>query len=539
MSNVKEYLKEHTNPPVFIFSAIMVLAFVGWGVIAPGNLGTVADTIKSWISTVFGWWYLLAVSGFLIFAIVLLVTPYGSIKLGKAEEEPEWSTFGWFSMLFTAGMGIGLVFYGVAEPIFHYTAPPNADPQTAAAARDAMNITFFHWGLHAWAVYIVIGLSLGYFCFRYDLPLRPASALYPLIGDRIYGWIGNVVDILAVFGTLFGLATSLGLGASQISAGLSTIFGTPDNATVQVLIIGVVTAVAVTSVMAGLNKGVRRLSVVNLWLAIFLAAAVFIAGPTLFILQFMVGSTGHYLQHLPETSLRMFVFDEEAADWLSAWTLFYWGWWIAWSPFVGMFIARISRGRTIRQFVAGCLLAPTGASIVWFTIFGGSAIKYIRDGNGAEALIDAGTNDALFVLLEQLPMASVWITVLAALGIVVVAIFFATSSDSGSLVVDMLTNGGDPNPIWQQRMFWAILEGVVAAVLLVAGSMTDGNPLVALQTAAITSGLPFSIVIALMCWGLIRQLRFERAGIHKVDEKVTPRHGSSSYQPAPAVGRES
>lgn len=509
LTKVRRYLEEHTNPPVFLLSALLVAVFVSWGVLAPRHLGGVAEALMSGIATYFGWWYVLAVTGFLVFVLVLLVSPYAHIRIGKDDESPEWSTWAWFSMLFTAGMGIGLVFYGVAEPIFHLKNPPIQDGNTADAAMTALQLTFFHWGVHPWAIYIIVGLSMGYFCFRHGLPLRPAAAFYPLIGDAIYGPLGNLIDILAVFGTLFGLATSLGLGAIQINAGLNVVFGLPMTAAWQVAIIATVTAVAVASVMAGLDAGVRRLSVFNMYLAIALAVFVFVLGPTVFILDALPSATGQYVQHLPETSLRTFALSDAGSAWISDWTLFYWGWWIAWSPFVGMFIARISRGRTIRQFILGCLLAPTGTSIVWFTIFGGGAIFKILDG-GNQALADAGTTDALFVLMQQLPVHDVLITVASLLAILVVAIFFATSSDSGSLVVDMLTNGGDPHPIWQQRLFWAVTEGAVAAILLVAGAATAGDPLSALQTASVTSGLPFSVVLTCMCWGLWRQLAQER-----------------------------
>lgn len=529
----QSYLQKHTNPPVFIVSAIMAVAFVLWGVIAPENLGGVADSIKSFVANYFGWWYTLSVTGMVIFVVWIMFSPYGRIKLGKDDEEPEWETWGWFSMLFTAGMGIGLVFYGVAEPIFHFTAPPTGEPRTPQAAIEAMNFTFFHWGLHPWAVYIVIGLSMAYFCFRKDLPLRPASALYPLIGDGIYGWVGNLVDIIAVFGTLFGLATSLGLGATQINAGLTEVFGVPEGATAQVLIIVAVSAVAVASVMFGIDAGIRRLSVINMYLAIVFAVIVFLVGPTLFTLKFMVQSTGYYIQHLPETSMRLFTFSKEGSQWLSDWTLFYWGWWIAWSPFVGMFIARISRGRTVRQFIIGCLLAPTGASIVWFTIFGGSALYDILE-QGNTVLPDAGTTDAMFLLLQQLPLTGGIITLLSLLAIVVVAIFFATSSDSGSLVVDMLTNGGDPNPIWQQRLFWAVLEGVIAAVLLVAGAVGGGDPLTALQTASITIGLPFSLVLVAMCVSLVKQFGEEDIPPSKATQRRMARR-AAGQQPVPGA----
>jgi len=505
LKKVRSYLQHHTNPPVFLASALLVAVFVTWGALAPDHLGGIAEATMTAIGTYFGWWYVTAVTGFLVFVLVLLFSPYGSIRIGKDDSRPDWGTWAWFSMLFTAGMGIGLVFYGVAEPIFHLTNPPVQEATTADAAMAALKLTFFHWGVHPWAIYIIVGLSMGYFCFRHDLPLRPAAAFYPLIGDAVYGPLGNLIDILAVFGTLFGLATSLGLGAVQINAGLHAVFGLPMGAAWQVAIIAAITAVAVASVMAGLDAGVRRLSVINMYLALGLAVLVFVLGPTLFILDALPSATGQYVQHLPETSLRTFAFSESGSAWIGDWTLFYWGWWIAWSPFVGMFIARISRGRTIRQFILGCLLAPTGTSIVWFTIFGGSAIQMIMDG-GNQALADAGTTDAMFVLLQQLPMHDVLMTATSLLAVLVVAIFFATSSDSGSLVVDMLTNGGDPHPIWQQRLFWAVTEGTVAAILLVAGAATAGNPLSALQTASVTSGLPFSVVLACMCWGLWRQL---------------------------------
>ena len=511
MSAFQSYLKTHTNPPVFVVSAIIIVGLVVVGAVAPSALGAVAGDVMGWIARIFGWWYVFVVSAFLVFAVYIMFSRYGAIKLGKDDEEPYWSRWSWFSMLFTAGMGIGLVYYGVAEPISHFAKPPVGAGDTPAAAMEAMNLTYYHWALHPWAIYIVMGLSVGYFCFRHDLPIRPASAFYPLIGrEGVNGWIGNLVDILAVFGTLFGLATSLGLGAGQINTGLHSLFGLPEGPIEQVAIVAAVTSVAVTSVMLGVDSGIRRLSVINMYLAIALAVIVFAVGPTLFILNFTVGTTGYYLQHLVGTSLRMFTLNSGGSDWMQSWTLFYWGWWIAWSPFVGMFIARVSRGRTIREFIAGCLLAPTGASIVWFTIFGGSALHYLLAGApGADALSNADTTSAMFVLLNMLPLPASISWLLSLLAVVVVAIFFATSSNSGSLVVDMLTNGGDPNPVWQQRLFWALLEGVVAAVLLLAGAASGGDALTALQTASIVTGLPFSIVLVFMAVGLMVQLRKE------------------------------
>jgi choline/glycine/proline betaine transport protein len=520
---LRAYLQKHTNPPVFLISAVIVLAFVSWGVVAPSHLGALAGQANTWITRTFGWWYLLCATLFLVFVILLMVSRWGRIRLGPDDSRPDFSSWAWFSMLFTAGMGIGLVFFGVAEPIFHFNDPPLAEGGTGEAAIRALGLTLFHWGLHPWAIYIIIGLSLGYFTFRHDLPMRPASALYPLIGRQIYGPVGNVIDILAVFGTLFGLATSLGLGATQINAGLNSIFGLNVSATSQVLIIGVITAVAVTSVMLGIDAGIRRLSVINMYLATSLAVFVFLVGPTLFVLEFMVSGMGHYLQHLPESSFRMYTFSEAGSDWLGSWTLFYWGWWISWSPFVGMFIARVSRGRTIRAFIGGTLLAPVGASVVWFAIFGGSAIHDILQNPGSP-LADAGTSDAMFLLLNELPIWQALSTLASLVAVLVVALFFATSSDSGSLVVDMLTNGGDPNPVKAQRLFWAVLEGTVAAVLLTAGWAAAGEAsaaLTPLQTAAVATGLPFSVVMVLMCWGLSRGLSRDRI-------PTASRHGKKS-----------
>ena len=542
IAKVRTYLQTHTNPPVFLVSLVLTLALVGWGVSDPGSLGHWASSTKTLISNYFGWWYLAIVLFFLVFTAVLMCTSYGRIRLGKDDDRPFWTRWQWFSMLFTAGMGIGLVFFGVMEPVWHFSGVPMESNSDGEAAIQAMRMTIFHWGLHPWAIYIVLGLSMGYFCFRHDLPLRPASAFYPLIGKGIYGWLGHLIDILAVFGTLFGLATSLGLGATQINAGLHHVFGMPVGWGSQVLLIGVITAVAVTSLMLGLDKGIRRLSVFNMYTAIGLAIVVFVAGPTLFILNYMVQSTGDYLQHIAQTSLKAWAFSDEGQNWLNDWTLFYWGWWIAWSPFVGMFIARVSRGRTIREFIVGTLLAPVGASIVWFCIFGGSAIDLITKPGGNPALENAGKAEALFILLEQLPylggldapFGPVIVSALSLLGVIVVAVFFATSSDSGSFVVDMLTNGGDPHPIWQQRMFWACMEGVVAAVLLVAGAMVaskDADPLEALQTASILSGLPFSVVLAFMCWGLVRQLRQDEAPVEE-----QPRPENQPLSPAEAEG---
>lgn len=508
---IVRYLREHTSPPVFVTSALLAVAFVLWGVASPASLGAVAESVNAWITGTLGWLYIFSATGFLVFVIVLMASRYGRVKLGPSDSTPEYGTVSWFAMLFTAGMGIGLVFYAVSEPIAHFTAPPTGDGSSPEAARNAMLYTFFHWGLHPWAIYIVLGLSLGYFAFRKGLPLRPAAALYPILKDRINGWPGYLVDVIAVFGTLFGLATSLGIGAQQVAAGLDAVFGWENTTTLQVVLIAVITAIAITSLMLGLDKGIRRLALINLWLALALMLFVFFFGPTRDLLNSLAANIGTYVQEVPGLSFETFPDggNGTSAEWQSSWTLFYWGWWISWSPFVGMFLARISYGRTIRNFVAGCLFAPVGASMVWLTVFGDSALELVQ-ADPADPLAEAAPETAIYVLLAQLPVPGFVILLASLLTIFVVVLFFATSSDSGSLVVDILTNGGDPNPRWQQRLFWAVLEGVIAAVLLTAGAVSGTDALSALQTASIVAGLPLGIVLVLMAVGLTRALRDER-----------------------------
>ena len=534
MGRIKAYLHTHTNPPVFLVSAAVVLLVVVLASSFPFRFGMAANAVQDFITTNFGWFYVLSTTVFLLFILVIALSRWGRLRLGEDNSKPEFGTWSWVSMMFTAGMGIGLVYYGVSEPLTHFKNPPLADPGSADAAIEAMNFTFFHWGLQPWAIYIVLGLAMGYFSYRRGLPLKPSAAFYPLIGERINGPIGHLIDILAVFGTLFGLATSIGLGANQIAAGLSDLFNVADNLTTQLLVIGAVEAVAIVSVMLGVDAGIRRLSVINMWLAIALAAFVFVVGPTGYLLGSMVTDTGYYLQHLVESSLSLFT-NPQGVEFQKAWTLFYWGWWISWSPFVGMFIARISYGYTIRKFILGTLLIPTGASIVWFVIFGQTALQKVMTGTDP-ALMEATASHAIFVLLSQLPIGAIAATIMSVVAIVVVTLFFATSSDSGSLVVDILTNGGDPHPIWQQRLFWAIMEGVIAAVLLVAGTVSGGNALSALQTAAITTGLPFCAVLLVMCYTLYRSLSEEprRVPKHFVErvERLERRIGQRAHESA-------
>jgi choline/glycine/proline betaine transport protein len=487
------------NPPVFFGSALLILAFVVFGAGFSDLATEVFNQVQSTIVKSFGWFYLLAVAIFLIFSISLAVSSFGHIKLGPDHSEPDYGYLSWFAMLFSAGMGIGLLFFGVAEPIMHFSTPPVGEGGTVEAAREAMSITFFHWGLHAWAIYAVVGLALAYFGFRHNLPLTMRSALYPLIGERIHGPIGHVVDIFAVLGTMFGIATSLGLGVMQINAGLSYLFELPESVYLQIALIGGITLLATVSVVAGLDAGIKRLSQLNLLLAVALMLFVLFAGPTLFLLQSLVQNTGMYLNQVVSQTFNLYAY--EPNGWIGGWTLFYWGWWIAWSPFVGMFIARVSRGRTIREFVFGVLFVPVGFTFMWMTFFGGTAI-HMELGELSGVIAGAVSENvpiAIFTMFEQLPFSMI----ASGLATLLVITFFVTSSDSGSLVIDTITSGGQPKPPVWQRIFWALTEGLVAAVLLLAGGLT------ALQTAAIASALPFVIVMLVVCFGLLKGLRME------------------------------
>jgi choline/glycine/proline betaine transport protein len=489
------------NPPVFFISAGLILAFVLFGVFAPNFAARMFNAAQTTITTDFGWFYVVAVAGFLLFVLFLMFSRYGDVKLGPDDSEPDYSYVSWLAMLFSAGMGIGLLFFGVAEPIQHYALPPVGEGRTLQSARQAMVLTFFHWGLHAWAIYIIVGLALAYFAFRRGLPLTIRSALYPLIGDRIYGPIGHAIDIFAVLGTMFGVATSLGLGVLQVNAGFAHLFGLPVTPLVQVLLIAGITGLATLSAATGLDKGVKRLSELNIVLAVTLLAFVLLAGSTIFLLQAFVQNIGAYLGELVPRTFRMYAY--EPNPWFGDWTLFYWGWWISWSPFVGMFIARISRGRTIRQFVMSVLLVPALFTFFWMTVFGNTAIAMDLSG-AADIAATVATNMpvALFETLEHLPLS----VVTSGLATLLVITFFVTSADSGALVIDMITSGAAPNaPVWQ-RVFWACCGGAVAAVLLVAGGLE------ALQTAAIASALPFAIVMVFICYGLLRALQMESAG---------------------------
>ncbi|GAA4323408.1 choline BCCT transporter BetT [Pigmentiphaga soli] len=487
------------NPPVFFLSAAFVLALVLLAFAAPGATKSVFDAIQAWILATASWFYVLTVAVILLAVVFAAVSRYGDIKLGPDHSQPDYRDLTWFAMLFSTGMGIGLMFFGVAEPVMHFIQPPVGEGGTVAAAREAMKITFFHWGLHAWAIYAVVGLILAFFSYRHGLPLTLRSALYPLIGERINGPIGHAVDIFAIIGTVLGVATSLGLGVAQINSGLHHLFGVPVSVPVQILLIVVACGLATLSVASGLDRGIRILSELNLGLAVLLLLFVLALGPTVFLLQTFVQNTGAYLSDLVYKTFNLYAYQPN--DWIGGWTLFYWGWWIAWSPFVGLFIARISRGRTIREFVRGVLLVPAGFTLLWMTVFGDTAIHFIllegmRDFAG---VVDADSSLALFAFLERLPLAGATSIV----AIAMVLVFFVTSADSGALVVDLLASGGaEQSPVWQ-RVFWSLLMGTVAIALLLA----DG--LDALQTATIASALPFSFILLLALWGLFKALKLD------------------------------
>ena len=487
--------------PVFIPAAVIMLLLVIGTAINPEAAGALFSDVLSFTTETFGWFYMLAVALFLMFIIVLAFSSYGSIKLGPDHGEAEYGFLEWFAMLFSAGYGIALLFYGVAEPVMHFSSPPMSDPQTIAAAKEAMQIAYFHWGFHIWAIYGVVGLSLAYFAFRHGLPLSIRSTLYPIIGDRIHGPIGHTVDVFAILGTMFGIATSLGLSVSQINAGLNYLLPDiiPVNTTIQVVAIALVTSAALVSVLAGMDKGVKRLSILNMVLATALMVFVFVVGPTIFILNAFMENTGSYLGNIIERTFSLQAY--ENSDWIGSWTLFIFAWTIAWAPFVGLFIAKISRGRTIREFVLGVMLVPTFFTFFWFSVFGDTALHMIMV-DGYNSLISEVQNNqaiALFKLLERLPFTEF----VSSLTILLIITFFVTSSDSGSLVIDSLAAGGRSDTPWWQRSFWVVTEGAVAAVLLIAGGLT------ALQTAAIVSALPFAIIILISMFGMWRALRIE------------------------------
>ena len=477
-------LTAHMNPQVFFGAGGAVAIFCLFGGVFTETAQPLFQSLQDWISSQLGWYYLLLVSGILVFAVWLAFSRVGRIRLGGPDAKPEFSRFSWLAMLFTGGMGIGLVFWSVAEPLTHYAAPLESAPETEAALREAMRLTFFHWGLHAWGLYTVLALAVAYFHFNRNLPLAPRSVFLPLLGKRINGPLGDLIDGLAVVGTLLGVATSLGLGAQQINAGLTLLAPIQSGVTVQVMLIAGITALATISVVLGVQAGIRRLSRFNAVLAVSVFAFVLIVGPTVFVMEVFVSSLGSYLQTLPAQSLYMDL--GSASPWQADWTLFYWGWWISWSPFVAIFVARISRGRTVRDFILSVLIVPSLVTFLWLSVFGGTALSLSEAGAGN--LADQATETpaiALHALLGNLPLAGL----MQGLATLLIVVFFVTSSDSGSLVNDMIASGGDPDPPRWQRVFWATAEGVAAMTLLVVGGLQ------AMRNASIALGLPMSLLL--------------------------------------------
>ncbi|MCB5160700.1 BCCT family transporter [Marinomonas algarum] len=507
--------------PVFLPAVFITLLLVLGTISNPELAGKAFSATLSWITNTFGWFYMLSVAIFLVFITGVAASRWGNIKLGPDHSEPQYSFLEWFAMLFSAGYGVALLYFGVAEPVLHYASPPAGSPETISSAKQAMQIAFFHWGFHIWAIYGVVGLSLAYFAFRHGLPLSIRSALYPLIGDKIYGPIGHTVDVFAILGTLFGIATTLGLSVTQINAGLHYLWPSiPINTTVQIIAIAIITGLATLSVVAGMDKGVKRLSILNMVLAVSLLTFVFFVGSTIHILESFLQNTGSYLNNIVERTFNLQAYTR--SDWIGNWTLFIFGWTIAWAPFVGMFIAKISRGRTIRQFVSGVMLVPTIFTFLWFSVFGDTALNLIMNEGLNSLIVDVQENHAvaIFKLFEELP----WSFFISLLTVTLIITFFVTSSDSGSLVIDSLASGGNlETPVWQ-RVFWAVLEGSVAAVLLLAGGLS------ALQTMTIATALPFAVIILLSIVGMWRALVIEGHRETSLQANTNPNRNVKSSQ---------
>ncbi len=489
------------HPQVTFWSSGILIVFIAWTLIFQDTASDVFATVLDFIGNSFGWLYIMAANIFVVVGIFFAFSRYGKIRIGGPEATPEFSTAAWYAMLISAGMGIGLMFWSVAEPIFHLAGPPplfGVEPMTGAAGKAALAVTFFHWGLHPWGMYALVSLALAFFAYNRGLPLTFRSVFYPILGERIYGTWGNVIDVLTVLATLFGLATSLGLGVGQAAAGLNFLFGTPTGTGFQVVLIAAITALATISVVAGLDAGVKRLSQININLALIFMVFIIIVGPTLFIFSVFTQGLGEYVAVLPRLSFWSEAFS--GTSWQQGWTIFYWGWWISWSPFVGMFIARISKGRSVRELILGVMAFPTMLSALWMSVFGGTAINLQLEGvRDVATAVNENVATALFDMLQAFPLTQLT----SLLGIILVVSFFVTSSDSGSLVVDHLTSGGKLDSPKPQRIFWAVMEGLIAAVLLIGGGLS------ALQTAAITTGLPFAVVLLVMCGSLYKAFHEE------------------------------
>lgn len=487
------------HPQVSIISGLLVLFFVGFTLKDPIRANEILSDIKDNITNNWNWFFIISANIFLIFPIYIMFSKLGEVRLGGPKAKPEYTNFGWYSMLISAGMGIGLMFWSVGEPLYHATGKMPITEGNSIG--EALGVTFYHWGFHPWGIYSLVGLSLAFFAYNRGLPLSLRSVFYPIFKDKVFGWIGDIIDITAVISCLFGLATSLGFGSQQINAGLNFLFGVPQTPKIQVLIIVVITFIATISVVSGIGKGVRILSELNMKVAAIFLIMIIVLGPTLYIVRAFNNGIGFYLNNLISISF----FTENGNKWQGSWTIFYWAWWISWSPFVGMFIARISKGRTVREFILAILIVPTLLSFIWMSAFGGTAL--FQNSIDGGTLLNAVNNNiatSLFVMIQNLEISSLFKMILSIMGTFLVISFFVTSSDSGSLVVDNLTSGGKMDSPISQRIFWATMQGTIAAALLIAGG---SEALSALQTGVIISGLPFTVMLLAMTYSLHIGLR--------------------------------
>ncbi|MCD2476929.1 BCCT family transporter [Mammaliicoccus lentus] len=500
MSNVHKYPNGRKISNVFTFSAIVVGIIVALGAIFPTQFGGITADISAWISKYFGWYYMIITILMVFFCVFIIFSPIGKLKLGKPQDKPEFNTISWFAMLFSAGMGIGLVFYGAAEPMSHFISPPTASPESKAAMTESMRSTFLHWGFHAWAIYGVVALALAYAQFRKGEPGLLSKTLRPLLGDKVDGPIGTFIDVLSVFATVVGVAVSLGMGALQINGGLEYLFGVPNNIVVQGIIIVIVTVLFLASAWSGLSKGIQYLSNLNLILASILLIVTLIIGPTILILNMFTSSTGALFDSFLFNGFDIAPLNEQKSAWLNDWTLYYWGWWMSWSPFVGIFIARVSRGRSIREFILGVMLVPTIVSFIWFSVFGVTGIEV---GKKTPGIFKMTTETQLFGVFNELPMGML----LSLVSLALICIFFITSADSATFVLGMQTTYGSLEPAGRIKIVWGIAQSLIAFVLLFSGGDTG---LGALQSAAIISAFPFSFIIIMMIIAFYKDANQER-----------------------------
>ena len=528
------------DPIVFWTAAVLSAVFVAWGILFTDSLAAVFDAVLwNFVVPNFGWVFILSSFGFLVFSLYLAFSRYGKIRLGRQNEQPEFRTVSWIAMMFSAGMGIGLMFFGVAEPLSHMSSPPagTAEAGTREAAQVAMEYSYFHWAFHPWAIYAVMGLALAYFCFRKGMPNLISTAFYPLLGDRVYGPIGKTIDILAIFATLFGSATSLGLGALQINQGFEAVFGFGgrDAVGLAIVVIAVLTLAFILSAISGVHRGIQWLANTNMVLAVFLLVFVFLLGPTVFILNTFTESLGGYMANLIPMSSHTAAFSD--GEFVSGWTVFYWAWWISWAPFVGTFIARISRGRTIREFVLGVILAPSVVSFVWFAILGGAAINLQLSGAVNNLAETAANNQpgALFLTLEQFPLFSLMSLVV----IILVALFFVSGADAASVVMGMLSSRGNLHPKRWNLVVWGTFTGAAAAICLLAGKIQGSvdAALSALQAVAIASAAPFVLILIGLCFSILKALRAESVPV-VTDQPAAPEPGRAVSRPRGAAAPE-